>query len=185
MPVPIHLQGRNPCPFLPDAHTAVSPSMIREQKHHGGEQAYLAHMTCAQSLWLQGLPAQVLLQLNHAMAVDLDPLAPILQTWPLPYRAKTWIFQNHVSEEFMGNPVRHYQHLATRVSGPRRELRSWRAWACFHLAQQILPAEFYPCDDRQMTKEHLTLPSWQDVLLAIESLGIHGEAHLLQSHRSA
>ena len=32
---------------------------------------YLAALSCAQSLWLQGKPAQALLQLNHALGVEI------------------------------------------------------------------------------------------------------------------
>jgi len=164
-----HINGRTSCPFLPAAATTLKPTDIKHLRLQGGSPAYLAALTCAQSLWLQALPAQALLQLNHALAVEIDPNDPAIQSWPLPYQAKIWIFKNRHPSEFIGNPVRHYQHLATRVSGPRRELRSWRAWACFHLAQQCLPeAEFSP-DHHQIQQEQLTIPTWHEVLQAISS----------------
>jgi len=79
----------------------------------------------------------------------------------------------------MGNPTRHYQHLATRMSGPMSELRSWRAWACFHLSERVLPADEYPRDERQIEKEHLVIPTWEQTILEIKRLGIAGEAHTL------
>ncbi|NIP96039.1 MAG: hypothetical protein GWO24_22415, partial [Akkermansiaceae bacterium] len=43
----------------------------------------------------------------------------VLAEWPLPFAAKRWVIENRPGGEFLGNPVRHYQHLATRMSGPR------------------------------------------------------------------
>jgi hypothetical protein len=79
----------------------------------------------------------------------------------------------------MGNPVRHYQHLASRMSGPNKELRSWRAWACFHLAEKVLPADEYPRDDRQIEQENLLIPDWQKTISEIQERGIVGEAEFL------
>ena len=169
MPARRHIQNRESCPFLPAAPEVLKPTDIKHLRLQGGSVAYLAALTCAQSLWLQALPAQTLLQLNHALAADIDPNDPAIQSWPLPYQAIIWIFKNRHPSEFIGNPVRHYQHLATRVSGPRLELRSWRAWACFHLAQQCLPADKFAPDTRQIQRECLTIPSWEQVLQGLRA----------------
>lgn len=181
MPQPSHIADRLPCPFLPEAAQALRPSDIRTLRAQGGASAYHANLTCAQSLWLQGLSAQSLLQLNHALAVDLSHDTSILTRWPLPYQAKVWLFQNCPADEFIGNPVRHYQHLATRVSGALQEIRSWRAWACFHLAERNLPSITFPRDERQIAQEQLVIPSWQKTLDQIQTLTSSHEKELLRS----
>lgn len=150
-----HIPDREPCPFLPPAEMVVRPSEISETRRRGGKDAYTAALSCAQSLWLQGLPAQALLQLNHAMSHQLsDADLP----WPIPYQALVWILTRRHEQGFLGNPVRHFQHLATRMSGPNKELRITRAWVCFHLAESVLPTDEFPRDDRQIKKENLTIP---------------------------
>ncbi len=172
MPIRQHIAGREACPFLPHAKTILTPSDSRQARESGDPSCYyLAALTCAQSLWLQGKPAQALLQLNHALGVTLAPDDITLNQWPLPYQAKVWILTRRHEEGFMGNPVRHYQHLASRISGPNKELRAWRAWACFHLAQGILPADEFPIDQRQIEKERLEIPTWDEVLDQHSHLG--------------
>lgn len=150
-----HIPEREPCPYLPPANEAIRPRDISGARKSGGANAFTAALTCAQSLWLQGLPAQALLQLNHAMSQDLSgEEAP----WPMPYQALVWILSRRHEEGFLGNPVRHFQHLATRMSGPNKELRIARAWVCFHLAESVLPADEFPRDERQIEKERLTIP---------------------------
>ena len=63
----------------------------------------------------------------------------------------------------MGNPVRHFQHLATRVRGPDAGLRSWRAWACFHLCWLELAAGEFPPDHEQAAREGLRYPSREEI----------------------
>ena len=170
-----HIPDRESCPFLPPAEKVLGPSDSKALR--GQEGYYLITLTCAQSLWLQGKPAQALLQLNHALSISAD--AP--EVWPLPYQAKVWIFTRRHEPGFMGNPVRHYQHLASRMSGPHSELRSWRAWACFHLAESVLPADEFPKDVRQIDQEKLIIPTWADVLQKIDIVGNINESTLLRS----
>jgi hypothetical protein len=175
-----HIEGREGCPFLPPAPTVIRPADNRPLRDGNDQGAYYTScLTCAQSLWLEGKPAQALLQLNHALAVELATDSPSVIRWPLPYRAKVWIFTRRHETGFMGNPVRHYQHLATRVSGPLKELRSWRAWACFHLAERTLPRHEYPRDEQQIIQENLTIPGWDDVMEALHSFNKTHEAALL------
>ena len=159
-----HIPDREPCPFLPAAEKAIRPSEISVIRKQGGKDAYTAALVCAQSLWLQGLPAQALLQLNHAMSHDIptDDLP-----WPMPYQALVWMLTRRHEKGFLGNPVRHFQHLATRMSGSNKMLRVTRAWVCFHLAESVLPADEFPRDERQIDKENLTIPDLPEVLSMI------------------
>jgi len=176
-----HIDGRESCPFLPPSPRVMRPAEMRSVRESGDRGAYyIAALTCAQSLWLEGKPAQAILQLNHALAVDIGADAPALIQWPLPYQAKMWIFTRRHEEGFMGNPTRHYQHLASRMSGPLSELRSWRAWACFHLSERVLPTDEFPRDFLQIEKENLVIPDWEKTISEIKRLGISGEAEPLQ-----
>jgi len=155
MPQRSHMADRDSCPLLPTADVVIRPCDISDVKKRGGPNAYLAALTCAQSLWLQALPAQALLQLNHAMSHDFgEENLP----WPMPYQALAWIMERRHEEGFLGNPVRHFQHLASRMSGPNKDLRVARAWVCFHLAERVLPSEEFPRDQRQIEKEELKIP---------------------------
>lgn len=173
-----HIPNRESCPFLPPAEKVLGPGDSKSLR--GQEPYFLTLLTCAQSLWLQGKPAQALLQLNHALSLETGTATP----WPLPYQAKIWLFTRRHEEGFLGNPVRHYQHLASRMSGPNSELRSWRAWACFHLAESVLPASEFPRDERQIELENLIIPDWEEVLLHIEQLASSDEAALLSGLRA-
>lgn len=161
-----HLDGREACPFLPPARTVLRPRDVSAARKAGGANAYLAALECAQSLWLQGLPAQAILQLNHAMAHDLA--AGDLQ-WPMPYQALVWILTRRHEDGFLGNPVRHFQHLATRMGSPGKRLRTARAWVCFHLAESVLPADAFPRDQRQIENERLAIPDASTCTRALPS----------------
>lgn len=64
------------------------------------------------------------------------------------------------SHGFLGNPVRHFQHLATRMSGPRKEIRIKRAWKCFYIARQVLQGKGdFPLDGRQIAREGIFIPA--------------------------
>lgn len=161
-----HLEGREACPFLPSVTSVIRPSDIASVRKMGGADAYEAALGCAQSLWLQGLPAQAILQLNHAMGHDFGDEEP---RWPMPYQSVVWILTRRHEEGFLGNPVRHFQHLATRMSGHHKELRIARAWLCFHLAESVLPEDEFPRDGRQMVKEGIVIPSVEEILPQIAS----------------
>lgn len=138
-----------------------------------GEDFYEGALRCGHSLWLQGLPAQAMLQLNRAFSAHLDGPEPILQKWPLPYSAMVWIMQNRLEDQFIGNPRRHFQHLATRMVEPRKELRSARAWACWHLACLVFPD--YPADEVQIREEGIVEPSTDVIRASLISLGMPQE----------
>lgn len=166
------LTSITPCPDLPAVVSPLRADVTRCLGEDRGPLFYVAALRYAQSLWREGKPAQAILQLNKAWMADLPPDDPILQEWPAPYRALSWMLKHGQELGFIGNPVRHFQHLATRVNGPRREVRQWRAWACFHLAEKVLAdAERYPRDFPQSEREGLTFPYLGQTR---NSLYIHG-----------
>ena len=131
---------------------------------HGADRGagfYRDALAFAQGHWMAGKPAQAILQLNKAFSADLRDDDPVLQEWPWPYSALEWIMGNAAdgSAGFLGNPVRHFQHLATRMSGPRREVRVVRAWKCFHIARRVLAGRGdFPLDGRQIAREGIFIP---------------------------
>jgi len=137
---------------------------------------YLAALHYAQSLWLQGFPARAILLCNRALGAELNSSEPILRQWPLPYLAVGWLLRNHLPDHFMGNPRRHWQHLATRMSGPRSEVRTWRAWACWRLACAAMP--HLPPDEKQLALEAVREPGEEEIAGHLERLGHPGEVGL-------
>jgi len=168
------------CPYLPAEVAGWTLERMRAQGRRRDGEFFRAACRCAQTLWLEGKPAQALLQLNRALAVEPRFVA---SAEVLPYRAMRWIIE-HAGAGFLGNPVRHFQHLATRVNEPNRELRSWRAWACFHLARGVLDRAEFPRDEEQITAENLVVPTWAETLVALARVGVVGEAELLSGMAS-
>lgn len=165
-------------PHLPAAPADLGPEHTRR---HRGEQGARFHQAClelSQALWQQEKPAQAILQLNKAaMVPDL----------PAPYPALAWYLIHRNDDLFIGNPVRHFQHLASRMSGTHAELRSWRAWACFHLAEHILPSLDFPRDTEQIEVEALRIPSAVEVekkLPSCDSSGLSAAKALVRTHPS-
>lgn len=143
-----------------------------------GEVFYETALAYAGSLWMQGLPARSLLLINRGLGAHLTGQEPVLRQWPLPYAAVSWILRHRPDAQFIGNPRRHYQHLATRMVPPRREQRAWRAWACWYLAMRILPAECFPADHLQLATEDIKEPSHHLIATQLDRVGIPGERHL-------
>ncbi len=135
-----------------------------------GPDFYLAAHRCAQSVWQEGLPAQAILMLNRALSAPLPGSEPILQTWPLPYRALAWLMLHRPDGQFIGNPRRHWQHLATRMVEPHKELRTWRAWACWYLAKEILPEIEFPADLEQIREEGVIEPDHATIAARLQAL---------------
>lgn len=157
----------------------MGPESTRVHGEEKGSAFYQATLRYAQSLWREGKPAQAVLQLNKAFMSDLSGGEDVLRRFPPPYAPLVWMLSNRPKDAFIGNPVRHFQHLATRVSGERKEIRSWRGWACFHLSRQILPEVAFPPDRIQIEEERLTIPPWEDVLAAVSALGWSHEGAVL------
>jgi hypothetical protein len=145
------------CPYLP-------PYTPGKRKAHGADRGagfYMDALAFAHGHWVEGKPAQAILQLNKAFSADLAEDDPVLKEWPWPYAALEWILDKSAdgSAGFLGNPVRHFQHLATRMSGPRREVRILRAWKCFHIARRVLAGRGdFPLDGRQIAREGIFIP---------------------------
>ncbi len=167
-----------PCPHLPVPDRPLSAASIRDAEDDRGPRFYYLALECAQALWLAGLPAQSLLLLNRALSADLHGGEPVLRDWPLPYAAAAWIMRHHDPGHFLGNPRRHYQHLATRMVEPRKELRTWRAWACWALARAMLPD--LPADEKQLAVEGVREPDIDRIAAELRRLGLPGEADLWQ-----
>jgi len=161
------------CPYLPVAFPPVTYREVRALGSERGHRFYLLALQYAQELWRQGLPAQSLLLINRALGADLPESGEIQAIHPLPYAAAAWIMSHRREEQFIGNPRRHYQHLASRMVEPRKELRTWRAWACWHLACLIYPD--CPADEKQIAEEGLVEPTVLEIGAKLDALGAKGE----------
>ena len=147
-----------PCPHLPPIDRAWPAAALSglDPLGEGAGEFYLTALRCAQSRWLDGLPAQSLLMLNRAFSCGLEDDDPLLDDYPWPYEALAWILQNAGTGDFLGNPRRHFQHLATRMNGgPLRDLRVARAWACWAITGKIRPE--FPGDEQGIGVDHLEL----------------------------
>ena len=165
-------------PHLPESAPDLDPTHTRRYRMAGGESFYQACLEFSQSLWQQRKPAQAILQLNKAAMVPDQPA---------PFPALVWFLIHRKNDLFIGNPVRHFQHLASRMSGEHAELRSWRAWTCFHLAVKILPATDFPPDHEQIEKEPLKIPSFalaRKNLPSCDSSALPAAEALVRNHSS-
>jgi GNAT superfamily N-acetyltransferase len=152
-----------PHPLLPAIDRVHEASEINAL---GKERGVVFYETChlyAQSLWQQGFPAKCILALNRALSCVLPANEPVMQRLPLPYQALAWLLIHRPAGQFIGNPTRHWQHLATRMVEPNKQLRSWRAWACWYLAKEILPEDEFPPDLKQIREEAVVEPTWAEI----------------------
>ena len=164
-----------PCPWLPVPEQPLDSGATKVFGKNRGADFYLAALNYAQSLWLQGYPARSLLLINRALGADLDKDEPILSQWPLPYAAAAWVMQNRLEDQFIGNPRRHYQHLASRMVAPRKELRTWRAWACWLMACRVFPD--FPADEEQIAEEGVIEPDAQSIACHLDEYGLPNESN--------
>lgn len=179
MRTPIHLDTLATCPFLPSAEEAQTAAAMRRFGKDRGPAFYEAALKCGQSLWRQGLPAQAMLQINRAFGADVSPGDPVLKAYPLPYAAMAWVMCERTEEQFIGNPRRHFQHLATRMVEPRKELRTWRAWACWWMSRLVFPD--YPADEEQIANEGIAEPTVEQISEQLQTLGHPGEVDIWQT----
>ena len=147
-----------PHPLLPAIGRAHEAAEVNAFGKDRGAGFYEVCHLYAQALWQQGFPAKCILALNRALSCTLTLDEPVMQSHPLPYRALAWILIQRPADQFFGNPRRHWQHLATRMVEPNKELRTWRAWACWYLAKEILPELEFPPDLEQIRKEAVREP---------------------------
>lgn len=175
------------CPFLPGVSGSHDFSITRRHGGDRGEAYYLDALCYAQSQWMAGKPAQAILQLNKSWMADLTGDEPVLREHPSPYRALVWILETAAGGEhgFMGNPARHFQHLASRMSGPRAEVRGWRAWLCLHLAEGVLNVEKFPRDRVQVCREGLWIPQPARAFQEVAKRGWRGETDTLECRGSS
>lgn len=164
------------CPWLPKVEERLDFSVTRRHGSAKGEAFYRDALRYAQSQWLAGKPAQAILQLNKSWAAERAhdvPADPRLS----PYRALVWMLRMGGRGEygFVGNPVRHFQHLASRMRGAESQVRIWRAWVCFHLAEKILEAGQFPRDGHQIAREGLWIPGKSRAVREVSERGREGE----------
>lgn len=159
-----------PCPHLPDVER---PYDHRDLEALGGERGPLFYETAlkyAQSNWRIGFPAKSILLINRSLSLPIKGDEPVLARLPLAYQALVWIMQNRVEGQFIGNPRRHWQHLATRMVEPNKELRAWRAWACWYLAKTMLPEAEFPSDPKQIREEQVVEPAYDQIAAQLQRL---------------
>lgn len=175
---PSHPSWNPPCPWLPEVSEIHNFQITRRYGQVKGAEFYLDALRYAQSQWLGGKPAQALLQINKSWMADLMDGDSALQLNPPPYRALVWILKMAAAGDrgFMGNPVRHFQHLASRIAGEWPEVRRWRAWWCFHLAENTLPPGKFSRDGVQIAREGLWIPGPERVYHELVRHGWPGEA---------
>lgn len=169
------------CPHLPTIEAPLPITYTREHRQACDLKYFSACLELAQSLWRTGAPAQAILQIDKSfMASHTESLLPC-------YLSILWIIKNTPDNQFLGNPVRHFQHLASRMnmSQPNAELRIWRAWACLHLTEKLFPQNgadsVYPRDLEQIEKENLGIPSSEQTLDQITRLSNIQESVLLEN----
>jgi GNAT superfamily N-acetyltransferase len=148
-----------PCPHLPEVERHYDHTDIEALGGERGPLFYETALHYAQSLWREGFPAKSILLINRALSVPLS----VGPNWPLPYAALVWIMRNRVEGQFIGNPRRHWQHLATRMVEPNKELRTWRAWACWYLAKTVLSESEFPSDMKQIREEQIVEPTHDQI----------------------
>lgn len=150
-----------PCPSLPpvDRPWLAAELAGLDASGAGVPLFFTTALACAQSRWMSGLPAQALLMLNRAFSADLaDDETVLLREHPWPYAAVAWMVGHAPADAYLGNPRRHYQHLATRMNhGPLREIRILRAWACWAIVRKIRPE--FPADEEQLVDESVVEPT--------------------------
>lgn len=172
-----------PCPWLPHVDEIHDHTITRRHCHQRGAAFYQDALRYAQSQWISGKPAQAILQLDKAWMTDLSPDDPVWNEHPAPYSALVWIISRSAAENcgYLGNPVRHFQHLASRMSGPRSELRSLRAWCCMHLAERVSPPGSHPRDGHQIAREGLWIPGFGRSLSALHRMGWANEVRVVMA----
>lgn len=158
-----------PCPFLPEMDPLMTWRNLNELRNGPVAELYVALLRYAQKLWQVDTTARSLLALDRAIFIRLSDDCPVLADWPTPYAALKWMLQRHDGSTFIGNPRRHYQHLATRVSGDDVNRKRWAAWACRYITRQTLPD--LVADTRQNIRE----PDFDDIGNGLATYGIRGE----------
>jgi hypothetical protein len=164
-----------PCTYLPEPDYEMDWKSMSSSKSISCIRFYMTALQYAQVLWLRKLPARALLAIDRALLTHLTGDEIELKDWPLPYRASAWIIAHYEDRYFVGNPRVHFQHLASRVRGERKEQKMWRAWACWQLACLTRPD--LPGDMKQGIIE----PSFKDICEGLKEHGIPRELETWQA----
>jgi len=176
----------DPCPYLPMPHEPMTHETILALGTERGPAFYETALRRAQWLWMEKQPAKSILLINRAFASSHWPegtkdLLTEEQALShrrtgldeLPYRALAWVLRRALPENLPGSTRVHYQHLATRMSGPRAELRTWRAWGAWCYVRCIWPE--LPADEKQ---QGVTEPTEDAVAAGLAEWGTREEAAL-------
>ncbi|HSJ03022.1 MAG: GNAT family N-acetyltransferase [Verrucomicrobium sp.] len=158
-----------PCPFLPVINRPYTANDIHDLGRDRSSTFYNTALHYAQSLWLEGFPAKSLLLVNRALSCWL-PEVSLKVPGESPYHAVAWLLQNRPPGFFVGNPRRHYQHLATRMVEPHKTLRTWRAWACWYLSKHLLSESEFPSDEKQIREELIVEPTRDEIARQLTAL---------------
>jgi hypothetical protein len=133
---------------------------------------YLTALRYGNYLWQRGYAARSLLCLDRAFGADVPATDPVLRDWPLPYRAMAWLIASTPPGVFIGTPRVHFQPFADRMNEPRRDIRRWRAWACWEISRVVRPD--LPGDPRHRVTE----PSRSEITARLDDYGHPGESQL-------
>ena len=167
-----------PCPYLPEPAPKMSHRCLGEaQKDTPG--FYFKALQYGHYLWREKHAGRAILALTRGLYADLPADAPVLEEWPLPYRALKWIVAHHTSDDFPGNPRISFQHQATRLRGSRQELRRARAWAVWALIRRARPG--LPPDIKDPVKE----PGEEEVATMLRTVGQPNEVKIWRSAMDA
>jgi hypothetical protein len=159
------------CPSLPPPRAGLDWRLLNAfGAGDRGDRFYFACLEYAHALWLKRLPARAILCLDRAMGANLHGHEAVLKAWPIPYEAMAWMMCHTPRDVFIGNPRVHFQHYAGRMNEPRREIRRWRAWACWALARRAMPA--LRGDERHLVEE----PTLRHIEVRLLRHGLRGEA---------
>jgi len=159
----------SPCPFLPLPQRPVTHEDLHALGSDRGPRFHHAALAYAQGMWLADFPAKALLLVSRAQSCRLEELS-LLTEGAMPYHAVAWIVHRRPEGRFIGNPRLHYQHLASRMVDPHRELRRWRAWACWYLTRELLPETEFPSDTRQIRAESTVEPRRSEIAQRLNEL---------------
>jgi GNAT superfamily N-acetyltransferase len=171
----------DPHPLLPEIDRVYDAAEINAFGKDRGPAFYEMAHRYAQSLWRLGYPAKCILLLNRALSSPMAGSEPIFQRLPLPYAALAWLLIHRPADQFIGNPRRHWQHLATRMVEPNKELRTWRAWACWYLAKEILPEAEFPGDLEQIRAEGIVEPTYDQIVEQLSRLSPANDLQIWQA----
>ena len=80
----MQLDPNEPCPFLPKIDKKIKASDSRALSNQKGLSFYRLSLEYSQTKWMQGLPAQSLLQLNRAMSAEINAL--LLDAYSTPFQ---------------------------------------------------------------------------------------------------